>query len=71
MVDLDMNMKQVKIMINEDDALCRISINGYASEHKCEVHEFNHEGKEATTINIDDVGDFISYDDCESWEEMD
>ena len=70
MLDLDMNMKQVKIVINEDDTLCRISINGFASEHKCKVHESDHEGKDATTINIDGVGDFISYDDCKNWEVM-
>ena len=66
-----MKMNKVQIVINAEDTLCRVSLNGFATEHKCEVHEFDHEGHEATTINVEGVGDFISYDDCETWEDMD
>jgi hypothetical protein len=62
---------KVTIVINAEDNLCRVSMNGFASEHKCEVHEFDHEGQEAVTIDVEGVGEFISYDDGETWGDMD
>ena len=65
-----MIMNKVTIVTSQDETICRVSINGFASEHKCEVNEFDHEGQEALTINVEGVGDFISYDDGQSWADM-
>ena len=65
-----MIMNKVTILRNDEETSCRVSMNGFASEHKCKMHGFDHEGHESLTIDIEDVGEFISYDDGETWGDM-
>lgn len=64
-------MNKLQILLNEDETACRVSCNGFATPAlKCELHSFDHAGQEALTIDIEEVGEFISYDDGQTWENM-
>jgi hypothetical protein len=59
------------IAFNDEGTHCRVSINGYATDHEVtEFHSFDYDGHEGLTVEIAGVGSFISYDDGSSWRDQ-
>ena len=65
------NMK-IEIEINQSDTVAIVNpMSNFAETVGIEdIHEFDHDGQEMTTLELEDGREFESYDDCQTWKEL-